>query len=100
MMPGVWPSGVPMAARALPDSCNPKPPKHCHYISCEANARAQGIQQESTITSLAKDPILMHTDLVTASMPLNCFINRLLLTMDSKDLETMLEDAMPMAYMD
>jgi len=114
MMTGVWPSGVPMAAKALPASCNPKPRECCRYISCETDARAQGTQQESTITTLTvdnkrttcnhgsfrQDPILMHTEHVTSSMPLDCFINRLLLTTDSNDLKAMLEDAMPMVYMD
>jgi len=114
MMTCVWPSGVVRAARALPASCSPKLRKRCRYTSCETSARAQGIQQESTRTSLTrdnmmttcnhgsfqKDLILMHTDLVTSWVPLECFIKRLLLTMDSNDLKTMLEDAMPMVYMD
>jgi len=114
MMTGVWPFEVPMAARALPAPCNPKPRKHGSYVSFETSARAQGIQQESAMTNFAidsmrtncnhglfqQDPMLMHTHRVTSLMPLDPFIKGLVLKMDSNNLKKMLEDAMPMAYID
>jgi len=114
MMTGAWPLKVQRAARALPAPCNPKAQKSCRYISFEKSARAQRLQQASTIKSLTmdnmrtiynhgsfqQDPILMHTHTLAFQMPLEVFIKRLLFTMDPNNLKTMLEDATPMVYLD
>jgi len=114
MMTGIWPFEVPMAAWALPVPSNPNPRKNCRNISFQTSAGAQGIQQETSMTSLTRDsmgttcnhgllqqdPLLMHTHLVTSPMPLDSFIKWLLLKTDPKKLKQMLEDAMPMAYID